>query len=236
MAKLSVAEQLEGRQRAESQFERAMRELGVGVRHAHSPQAKGRVERLFKSLQDRLVKEMRLKDIATQEQANKFLKAYLPLYNKRFRVAAANRTDMHRTIPMGLDLNAILCVKTQRALRNDYTVVHDKKLYQILKPVKTKQVIIEQRMDGSLCITHKGGRLPFKEIITRPVKETNAADTPVVLRARKKYIPPPEHPWRNYGKNRSTQTSPARYPRGYPLGYPSHLQTSLGSQGDGGSS
>ncbi len=70
-----------------SEFEKALRELGVEVSHAHSPQAKGRIERLFRTLQDRLVKEMRLRGVRTIEEGNRFLlEEYLPLYNKRFSV------------------------------------------------------------------------------------------------------------------------------------------------------
>ncbi len=74
-----------------SEFERALKELGVEVIHAHSAQAKGRVERLFGTLQDRLVKEMRLRGIRTIEEGNGFLKQYLPVYNRRFSVRPQER-------------------------------------------------------------------------------------------------------------------------------------------------
>ncbi len=100
-----------------SQFERALKELDVEVIHALSPQAKGRIERLFGVLQDRLVKEMRLAGITTKEQANAFLKEYLPRYNKRFGVCPANDTDVHVTLPSQVDLNRCLCIKTERTIR-----------------------------------------------------------------------------------------------------------------------
>src|SRR5262245_66134323 len=101
----SVEEQLAGREQSQSQFQRAMSELGVEVIHAHSPAAKGRVERLFQTLQDRLVKELRLAGAATLTEANQVLEGYLPLYNQRFRVLAAEPTDLHRRLPPRLDLN-----------------------------------------------------------------------------------------------------------------------------------
>ena len=114
-----------------SQFERALKELGVEVSHAHSPQAKGRIERLFRTFQDRVVKEMRLRGIRAIEEGNQFLEGYLPLYNRRFSVCPKEKEDFHGPVPKGVDLDAILCVKTERALRNDFTVAHNKKLYQI---------------------------------------------------------------------------------------------------------
>jgi transposase len=80
-AKPTIEEQLEGVEPL-SEFERALKELGVEVSHAHSPQAKGRIERLFRTFQDRVIKEMRLRGIKTIEEGNKFLEAYLPIYNK----------------------------------------------------------------------------------------------------------------------------------------------------------
>jgi len=97
----------------------------------HSPQAKGQVERLFQTLQDRLVKEMRLLGISSIKAANKFLKTYLSKFNKQFSVKLANEADLHRAVPEGLDLDKVLCIRTNRALRNDFTVAHDKKLYQV---------------------------------------------------------------------------------------------------------
>ncbi len=93
-----------------SQFERALSELGVRVIHAYSPQAKGRIERLFGTFQDRLIKEMRLKDIKTKAEANRFLGHYLPVYNQRFSVKPVSEADLHQDIPAGLDLDTSLCI------------------------------------------------------------------------------------------------------------------------------
>jgi hypothetical protein len=117
--KLTVEQELAGEANPVSQFERACQELGIKVIHADSPQAKGRVERLFKTLQDRLVKEMRLEDIKTKQEANQFLERYLPLYSRRFGVAARENGDLHRSIPRGVELEGVLCIQTMRALRND---------------------------------------------------------------------------------------------------------------------
>ena len=114
-----------------SQFERALEELGVEVIHAYSPQAKGRVERLFGVLQDRLIKEMRLRGIKTKESANEFLREYLPKFNQRFKVCPANGTDVHVKLPRHFNLDKYLCIKTERTVRNDNTIAHNGRLYQI---------------------------------------------------------------------------------------------------------
>lgn len=114
-----------------TQFGRAAEELGVEVIHANSPEAKGRIERLFKTLQDRLIKEMRLRDISTIKEANRFLNYYLPIYNKRFSFKPQEAADLHRAIPERVDLDKILCIRTERGLRNDFTVDHNKKLYHV---------------------------------------------------------------------------------------------------------
>src|SRR3990172_2915226 len=101
-----------------SQFERALKELGVELIHALSPQAKGRIERLFGVLQDRLVKEMRLREIKTKEEANEFLEEYLPGYNERFRVCPANEADAHVRLPGAFDLDRYLCIKRNRTIGN----------------------------------------------------------------------------------------------------------------------
>ncbi len=182
-----------------SQFARALKELGVEVIHANSPQAKGRIERLFNTFQDRLIKEMRLKGIKTMEEANKFLISYLPVYGKRFAVKPVNDTDLHRPLPTGINLDKILCVKTSRTLRNDYTIAHNGKLYQIEDNLSAKDLIVEERVDGSILITHKDSSLRFKEITTRPKKEEDVKkEYPLMVRPRGIHTPPKDHPWKKF--------------------------------------
>lgn len=186
-----------------SEFERAMKELGVKVIHANSPQAKGRVERLFKTLQDRLVKEMRLEGIKTIEQANRFLKQYLPVYNERFAVQPQKEANLHREIPKTENLDKVLRIKTERALRNDFTIAHNRKLYQIEDKIRTKKVIVEEKIDGTMTITHKGSELRFKEITVRPERQKKPLDA---FRPRRKYIPPMDHPWRRVSYSKPSNT------------------------------
>ena len=200
-AKPSIEEELEGIEPL-SEFERALGELGVEVIHAYSAQAKGRIERLFGTLQDRLVKEMRLRGIKSVEEANGFLEEYWPIYNRKFAVGAREEGDLHRGLPRGLNLDRILCVKAGRALRNDFTVAYNKKLYQIEDQIRRAgQVQVQERPDGSIAILSKGRSLKYREILTRPVKEKKQ---PVRTGPKKTTIPRKDHYWRNFkfGKGR----------------------------------
>jgi hypothetical protein len=142
-----------------------------------------------------VIKEMRLRGIKTIEEGNKFLEEYLPLYNRRFSVRPREKDNVHRPLPRGMDLNAFLCIKTERTLRNDFTVAHNHKLYQIEDATKASKVIVQDRMDGSMMITYQGQALRFKEITERPIR---GRKQPVVTRRRKAYIPPADHPWRRF--------------------------------------
>lgn len=167
--KLSIEDELAGKQVPLSQYGRALKELGINIIHANSPQAKGRVERLFGTLQDRLIKEMRLENIVSMEEANKFLKKYMPIFNKKFGVKAAKERDLHLEISEGINLDMIFCIKTERVLRKDFTVNHDKKSYQVLECVVAKKVTVNESVTGSIFITSKGKILKHKEIF--PVKK-----------------------------------------------------------------
>lgn len=181
-----------------SQFERALKELGVEVIHALSPQAKGRIERLFGVLQDRLVKEMRLRGIKTKEEANAFLEEYLPRYDERFRVCPANETDAHVKLPRHVDLDRYLCIKTERTLRKDNTIALDGRLYQI-EQRGGKKVVVEERIDGSMLMFSNGTPLTYKKITERPQKEV-VPKTDLRKRNRPQK-PSKDHPWKRSWKD-----------------------------------
>jgi transposase len=184
-----------------SQFERALKELDVLVIHANSPQAKGRIERIFNTFQDRLVKELRLEKISSIEAANAFLGQYLFEYSKRFSSLPAKEADLHRPIAKNVNLDRILCIKTERMLRNDFTIINNGKRYQILDNVRAKTVMIEERTDGYMVIRHKDDILRFKEIFEKPVK---AVKNPYRFVVKRVYTPPAaDHPWRNSHKTYS---------------------------------
>ncbi|MHB1660704.1 MAG: ISNCY family transposase [bacterium] len=174
-----------------SQFERALEELGIELIHAHTPQAKGRVERLFGILQDRLVKEMRLKNISDIETANSFLEEYLPIFNKKFNVVPFDDADANVIIDKKLNLNNYLCIKRERTVRNDNTISYESELYQLEPGIRAKKVTVEEHIDGSIHIKYNGVSLNYKEIIKRPVKVAEK-----IIKIRKEYSPPLDHPWR----------------------------------------
>ena len=192
LAPSTVEEQLAG-VTPTSQFGRALDELGVELIPAHSPQATGRVERLFHTLQDRVIKEMRLADVSTLEAANQFLEGYLPIYNQRFTVQPAQAADLHRPRPANRDLDRCLCIKTTRCLRRDWTVAHHGHLYQVQTNVRATHVLVEEHVDGTMRITHQSRMLGFHAITSRPMK---AAEAKTVYQPRRPVTPRPDHPWR----------------------------------------
>jgi SMC interacting uncharacterized protein involved in chromosome segregation len=119
----------------------------------HSPQAKGRIERLFHTFQDRVVKEMRLKGVSTIPEANRFLSSYLPVYNRRFSVMPKEKEDLHRTA--NVDLDTVLCIKTERTLKNDHTIKYNGMLYQIEDKVRARRITVEELIDGSMRIRQR---------------------------------------------------------------------------------
>jgi transposase len=189
----TIEDQLEDRQLM-SQFERSLQELSVTVIHAYSPQAKGRVERLFGTFQDRVIKEMRLAGVRSNDEGNAFLQTYLPDYNRRYRVSPAKDTDMHRRFKDHRELDRILSIRSSRALRNDFTIAHDKRLYQIKDNIRAKKVTVEERTDGSMRILHNGQRLRYQEITVRPEKERK--QSPKLHKTWDRGKPTRLHPWR----------------------------------------
>lgn len=205
--KLTEWEEVEGKESL-SQFERALKELGVEVIHALSPQAKGRVERLFGVLQDRLVKEMRLRGITTKEEANAFLKEYLPRHNERFRVCPANEADAHVKLPHHIDLDKYLCIKTERTIRNDNTIALNGGLYQI-EERGGKKVVVVEKLDGSLHMISTGVSLKYKEITERPKKAAaSKTDLRVYNRPQK---PSKDHPWKRRWQIRNSAPQQRTY-------------------------
>ncbi len=139
-----------------TQFTRAMRELDIAVISAHSPEAKGRVERSFGTHQDRLVKELRLAKLSTIAEANRFLRSrYVPAHNRRYAIEPANPTDAHRPLRTTHDLDAICSIQTVRRVERDFTVRLQNRFFQLLpkQPVRVRPrdpVLIEQRLDDSV--------------------------------------------------------------------------------------
>jgi len=138
----------------DTQFSRACRELDIRLILAGSPQAKGRVERLFGTLQNRWVKDLRLAGATTIQEANALLdKQLLPQFNHAFARPPASANDAHRALGKAFDLNSIFSFRTRRSIANDYTFRHRHKVYQVPKPalpgMRGGKVTIEERLDGT---------------------------------------------------------------------------------------
>ena len=152
-----------------TQIGRALRELGITWIAAHSPQAKGRVERNFGTAQDRLVKGMRVAGVTTLEQANRYLNEdYLVWWERELTVQAANADNAHRPLEKSHNLAASLSHVETRQVRPDYTLRWNGKLYQIERAAITTglrgaNLRVEQRLDGTLAVRHGDRYLPIEE-------------------------------------------------------------------------
>ena len=152
-----------------SQFARALDELQVRFIYAYSPQAKGRIERLFGTFGDRVIKEMRLAGVCNIVGGNNFLDYYLPIFNNRFSILPAEEGNMHRPVPKDINLKSIFSIREERILRNDFTISYKRDLYQILNNIYAKRVTVEERLDKNIYITYKGKNLMYKKIEKRPI-------------------------------------------------------------------
>ena len=199
-------------QNFKTQFQRAMQELDIEVIFAHTPQAKGRVERMNRTLQDRMIKEMRLAKIAKAKEANEFIqKEFVFKFNQKFSVEPKKKQDLHRklTSPERKKLNNIFSVKNQRTVRNDFTIQYLNRYFQLDQTQPTtvfrkNPVTIEEHLDKTIHICKKGVYLNFKELKEKPVKEIDlklAAITP----NRIQYTPPANHPWRSFQFNQKQE-------------------------------
>ena len=197
--KRTVEDELAGRARPQSQFERALGELGVQVIPAYSPQAKGRIERLFGIFQDRLVKERRLAGLTTREAANRFLARYLPAHNRRFRRVPRDTGDLHRPLPAKRVWQRILAIRERHALRHDNTLQHATKTYLLEERWhghRPTTLHAEERLDGKLYLLEGDRPLRYREVHERPRAVVAPKRPPSHRRVR--IIPAADHPWRQF--------------------------------------
>jgi hypothetical protein len=185
-----------------TQFQRACNDLNINLISAHSPQAKGRIERLFETLQDRLVKELRLRNISETKTANKFLEeTFIEDFNNRFSVIPAKDTNLHKPLTQHdqTNLDKIFSIQSQRQIKNDFTVQFKNSWYQLdeIQPItvyKKDLILIEERLNGSIHLSKKEKYLNFKKLPARPEKIGTKliALTP----SKAPWMPPANHPWR----------------------------------------
>lgn len=175
-----------------TQFARGCQQLGIELIYAHSPQAKGRIERLFETFQDRFVKELRLQGVKTLKEANQTLRHYLPKFNKRFSVAAKQPGNLHRPV-LGVDLDEILSTQKEHVLRNDRTFVHEKQWYQVLDRTRASKIMVHEYLNGRIVVKYGKNKLAYKPIDERPIKRKATRR----VKPRQTYIPPKGSYWRD---------------------------------------
>lgn len=194
-----------------TQFQRAMQQLGVNLIPANSPQAKGRVEKLNGTLQDRLVKELRLATIAMPEEANTFLKeVFIPKYNEKFAVIAAKEGDVHSPLQKAEkeNLNHIFSIHDTRKINNDFTIQFKNLWYQLqeIQPTTIRArmtVMMEIWLDGTIHIMLKHHELQYFILPKKPQKQNSMKQPTILTTQRLNYKPPANHPWRKYPQNSS---------------------------------
>lgn len=189
-----------------TQFQRAMDQVDVKPITAHSPEAKGRVERMFQTLQDRLVKELKLAGITTVDKANKFLETYIPKFNAKFSVIPKRRKNLHKKVGKETlkKLPQILSIQNSRIVNNDYTVMFKTKYFQLDKiqlttVYKKDEVIVEEHLNGEVKLNLKNKYLNYTVLPERPKKMVNIKLAALTRQGSGSYKPPMNHPWRNYG-------------------------------------
>lgn len=209
-----------------TQFERSMKELGVEVIFANSPQAKGRIENLFSTLQDRLVKELRLTGINDIAEANIFLRdIFLPAFNAKFCVVPISVINAHVLLTREDNLSAVLSVQSKRYINQDFTIRFKNQWLQLTKiqPILVlpgNQVLVEERLDKSLHVRLKGSYLKYNLLKDKPASSKKPlaalAGDQALSEPRTPTIPSPTHPWRKFVllpyniTNRPSQKPPSK--------------------------
>jgi transposase len=184
-----------------TQWQRAMRNLDISINYAHSPQAKGRIERLFNTLQDRLVKEMRLDKISDIESANHWLKTvFVPQFNQRFKVCPNKKTNLHQSLTVWEKQNLvqIFSIQKYRVLTNDYTLRYNNQYYQLAKkqPINIHpkdRILVAKRLNGDIKLSYQDHYLDYQLLPSKPKKEKEV----VKLQPRISKPAPKNHPWRH---------------------------------------
>jgi len=198
-----------------TQFGRAMQELDIEIICANTPQAKGRVERANQTLQDRLVKEMRLRGISSREAGNAYLPEFIVDFNQRFGVEPISQHDAHRPLTAQDDLARILTWQESRTLSKNLTVQFEKVIYQVqtARPtyaMRNAQVTVCKDAAGCITLLYKQKPLPYT-IFHKQAKQAEIVATKdldaALQNQRTPHIPAPDHPWRKFRLSRNTPSA-----------------------------
>jgi hypothetical protein len=202
-----------------TQFGRAMEDLDIQIICANSPQAKGRVERANQTLQDRLVKELRLRNIADMQAANAYLPEFREDFNRRFAVQPRSSHDAHRPLLKTENLDILLTHQKTGTLSKNLTVQANKVIYQIQSDrpdytLRSAQVTVCQNAKGEVTILYKNKPLAYT-IYHKPTRQAEVVDTKTLDHQIKTPKPPaPDHPWRQYGRHLNGRSIQQTLPKG----------------------
>ena len=200
-----------------TQFGRMCRKLGIELIAASSPQAKGRVERMHGTHQDRLVKKLRRQQIRSHADANRYLESeYLPEHNRRFRRVAARPEDYHRRAPGAAKLDRIFRLESERVISEDWVVRYENRFFQLepksphYAPARGRVVVCEGP-HGRVEIEYRGHRVAWREI-EAPAPARASEPQPVTRRAaapamKRKWVPPADHPWREAARRQGERNA-----------------------------
>jgi transposase len=196
-----------------TQFGRAMKELDIEIICANTPQAKGRVERVIQVMQDRLVKEMRLRDISSIETANAYAAEFMADYNARFAVQPRSSHDAHRSLGTNEDLERVFNLQVDRILSKNLTLQYKNVVYQIQtsRPsyaMRNAPVTVCEDDQGQIKILYKGHSLEYSIYQKQQHQAEVVSSKAIDQKLKKPYKPAKDHPWRRYGQfKRSKPTS-----------------------------
>jgi hypothetical protein len=177
---VTIEEQLNGREKGITQFGRIVEELGITMFPANSPQAKGRIERLWETLQSRLVTEFRINNITSMEQANTFLLEYINIYNSKFSVEPINKKSLFLKLPKRYNLDELLCVKFERTIDNAGVFSINNSKFQIVDrslPPKTKvSIYLSQKIGMLVKVNQKVYDVQPLELISKDKIDNESLD------------------------------------------------------------
>jgi transposase len=203
-----------------TQFKRSMNELGIDIIFAGSAQAKGRVERVNGTLQDRLVKELRELNISSIEAANAYLPEFIEKYNKKFGKPAASPFNAHRPLDQKIDLKRILCEKFDRLVRKNLEVQFENQVYQLEKSKETihlrgTKAKVIKTLEGKILIEHKERLIPYKKFeeipFEKPEKNLQEIADEWERSLNKGRKPPENHPWKLRGWGQRARLHKKKY-------------------------
>jgi transposase len=224
----TVKEQLRGEEPI-TQFGRMCEKLGIEIIAANSPQAKGRIERIHGTHQDRLVKKLRRKGIVSHEAANVYLrKEYLPEHNERFARRPARPEDYHRRAPRGAELDRIFRLEIPRTIYNDWVVRYENRFFQLQRQSRNyapahSQVLVCEGRHGKITIEYRGRELDWREI-PAPLKPRAFAVPPAQKlsgpTSKRKWVPAADHPWRKAIRRAAEQKAEREAASRRPLSLP----------------